>query len=98
MRLFRWFILRRILHEPLRSATTALGIALGIAVIIAIRLTNASSIAGFETALDALSGRASLEIVGAGTGLDERRLPGMLWLAEYGDLAPVIEGELVVRQ
>ena len=30
MRLFKWFILRRLLDEPLRSVTTALGIALGV--------------------------------------------------------------------
>ena len=43
MRLFRWFILRRLVHEPLRSTITTLGIALGVAVVVAIRLTNASS-------------------------------------------------------
>ena len=52
MRLFRWFILRRLRQEPLRSLTTTAGIALGIAVIIAIQLTNASSLAGFETAIE----------------------------------------------
>src|SRR5882724_8068056 len=71
VRLFSWFILRRLFHEPLRSITTALGIALGVGVIVAIQLTNASSLAGFQTALDTVSGRASLEIAGTGMGVDE---------------------------
>jgi putative ABC transport system permease protein len=98
MRLFSWFILRRIVHEPLRSGLTALGIALGVAVVVAIQLTNASSLAGFETALNTVSGRTSLEITGAGSGIDERRLPELGWLAEYGEVAPIVEGDFVFRQ
>src|SRR5438046_2914477 len=98
MRLFSWFILRRIVHEPLRSGLTVLGIALGVAVVVAIQLTNASSLAGFETALNTVSGRTSLEIVGSGTGIDETQLRELGWLREYGEVAPVIEGDLVFRQ
>ncbi len=98
MRLFRWFILRRLLHEPLRSATTMLGIGLGVAVVVAIQLTNASSLRGFETALNTVSGRASLEIVGTGVGVDEQQLNSLGWLREYGDAAPVIEGDLILRE
>ena len=98
MRLFRWFIVRRVVHEPLRSGLTALGIALGVAVVVAIQLTNASSLAGFETALNTVSGRTSLEILSAGGGVDELRLPELGWLRAYGEVAPVIEGDLVFRQ
>jgi putative ABC transport system permease protein len=97
MNLFRWFILRRMVQEPLRSGLTALGIALGVAVVVAIQLTNASSLAGFETALNTVSGRTSLEIVGAGA-VDEQRLPELGWLRDYGEVAPVIEGDFVYRQ
>jgi len=98
VRLFSWFILRRVLHEPLRSGVTTLGIALGVAVVVAIQLTNASSLAGFQTALNTVSGRTSLEIVGTGAGIDELRLTALGWLREYGEVAPVIEGNLVYRQ
>ena len=77
MHLFRTFILRRLLREPLRTLSTTIGIALGVAVIVAIQLTNASSLAGFETALNTVSGRASLEIIGPGVGVDERLLPAL---------------------
>jgi putative ABC transport system permease protein len=97
VKLFNWFMLRRIVQEPLRSVLTALGIALGVAVVVAIQLTNASSLAGFETALNTVSGRTSLEVVGPG-GIDEQRLPELGWLREYGEVAPVIEGDLVYRR
>src|SRR3954451_786679 len=98
MPLFRWFILRRVGQEPLRSGLTALGIALGVAVVVAIQLTNASSLAGFETALNTVSGRTSLEIVSAAGAVDELELPKLEWLRAYGEVAPVIEGDLVFRQ
>lgn len=93
MRLFRQFILRRLRQERLRSAATILGIALGIAVIIAIQLTNESSLRGFATAIETVSGKTSLELVGAGLGLDELKLADLGWLREYGQVSPVIEGD-----
>jgi putative ABC transport system permease protein len=98
MHLFRWFILRRLAQEPLRSMTTAFGIALGVGVVVAIRLTNESSLRGFETALNTVSGRASLEIVATGAGIDETRLLDLPWLSAYGQVAPVIEGDVVWRE
>ena len=74
MPLFRSFILRRLATERLRSALTIAGVALGIAVVVAIRLANESSVTGFAAALDAMTGAASLEIVGPAGGLDELRL------------------------
>lgn len=97
MRLFRQFIVRRLWQERLRSAATMLGIALGIAVIIAMQLANASSLRGFATAIETVSGKTSLEIVGAGPGLDEMKLVQLGWLREYGLVSPVIEGEAQAR-
>src|SRR5262245_57778733 len=97
VRLFSWFILRRLRRETLRSTITIVGMALGIGVIVAIRLTNASSVAGFETALDTVSGRVSLELVGHGLGIDELVLKDLDWLREYGQISPVIEGNLIAR-
>jgi putative ABC transport system permease protein len=95
--LFRSFILRFLRREPLRAGVTVLGVALGVAVVVAIRLANASSLRGFETALDAMSGRTSVEIVGAGVGIDEDVLPGLGWLREFGAVSPVIEGDAIAR-
>ena len=97
MRLFRQFILRQLVNERLRSATTIAGIALGIAVVIAIQLTNTSSVRGFEAAIEAVSGKTSLEITGAGLGLDEMQLNQLGWLRQYGFVSPLIEGDAQVR-
>lgn len=94
-RLFVQFIGRRLLGERVRTFTTAAGIALGIAMVIAIQLTNASSVRGFETALETVSGHAAVELTAPG-GLDETLLPGLGWLREYGDVSPVIEGDMAI--
>ena len=92
MRLFRQFILRPLVADKIRTATTIVGVALGIAVVIAIQLTNASSVRGFETALETVAGKTGVEVIGAGTGIDETRLPELGWLREFGVISPVIEG------
>ena len=96
MNLFRWFILRPLRADPARTGVTVAGIAVGIAVVIAIRLANTSSVLGFETALNAMSGRTSLEITGAGNGVAEERLAELGWLREYGLASPVVEGDVLL--
>ncbi len=95
VRLFRQFILRRMAQERARTVTTVVGIALGIAVVIAIQLTNGSSVRGFESALNTVAGRASLEILGT-SGVDENLLRDLGWLREFGAISPVIEGEMAI--
>ncbi|HEX2311884.1 MAG TPA: hypothetical protein VHH91_14325, partial [Vicinamibacterales bacterium] len=96
MPLFRQFILRRLRQERLRSAVTVAGIGLGIAVVLAIRLANDSSVQGFSRALDTIAGAASLELVSPG-GVDEERLAPLGWLREFGDVTAVIEGDALAR-
>lgn len=93
MRLFRQFIWRHLAQEKLRSCATVLGIALGVAVVLAIQMTNASSVRGFEKAIETVAGKTSLEIVGAGAGFDELLIKDLGWLRAYGQVSPVIEGD-----
>jgi len=95
VRLFKQFILRRLTTERMRTAVAVGGIALGVAVVLAIRLANQSSVSGFASALDAMSGAASLEIVAPAGGIDEQRLAQLDWLSEFGAVSPVIEGDVV---
>jgi putative ABC transport system permease protein len=92
--LFHTFIVRRLAQERLRTGTTIAGIALGVAVVIAIQLANASSVRGFATALDTMAGRTSVEITGSGAGVDETLLPSLGWLREFGVVSPVVEGDM----
>ena len=95
MAIFSWFILRRIAQERLRTGLTVAGIALGVAVVLAIRLANASALGGFAAALDTVAGKTSLEVIGTGLGVDEPRLAQLAWLRTWGDVSPVIEGDAV---
>jgi putative ABC transport system permease protein len=91
--LFSWFILRRLRLDAARTALTVTGVALGVAVVLAIRLANASAIGGFSAALDVVAGKTSLEVIGVGTGVDETRLAALGWLREWGEVSPVIESD-----
>ena len=91
MALFRRFIVRGLARDPGRALVTVAGLTLGVAVVVAIRLANTASVRGFEAALDVVSGKTSLEIVGAGVGVPERQLEGMGWLRDYGRVSPIID-------
>ena len=93
MRLFRSFILRRLAQEPIRTALSIVGIALGVAVVLAIQMANRSALEGFRAALDTMAGKTSLEVAGAGVGVDERTLASLGWLRKWGDVSPIVEGD-----
>src|SRR5512138_749366 len=90
--LFRRFILRALAREKLRTMITALGIALGVGVTVAIRLANASALESFRAATRSVVGQTSIQITGAAGRFDELLLRDLNWLREYGDLSPVITG------
>ena len=93
--LFRTFVLRALWQQRLRSAVTVASLAVGVGVVVAIQLANASSVRGFATALEAIAGRTSLEITAPGAALDETRLAELGWLREYGLVSPVIDADVV---
>lgn len=97
MFLFRSIILRPLLRDRVRSVLTALGVALGVAVMLGIQLANSGSLRGFSAALDAMSGKAALEITSPPLGVDETRLRELSWLREYGVATPVIQADVLVR-
>ena len=94
MTLFRWLIVRNLKQQPLRCIATVLSLAVGVAVVVAMQLANASSVRGFSTALDAVAGRTSLEITSPGGGVAENRLGVLGWLREYGLVSPVIDTDV----
>ncbi|MEK7294223.1 MAG: FtsX-like permease family protein [Nitrospirota bacterium] len=59
-------------ERPVRTAMTMLGIALGVAVSVAIRTANVEVLRSFEEAVLAVAGRATLQVSGGELGLDER--------------------------
>lgn len=93
-RLFARFILRPMRQERLRTGVTLLGVALGVAVMLAIQLANQGSLRGFQAALDAVSGKAALEITSPPLGVPDTLLAELTWLREYGVAAPILEADV----
>ena len=68
LRLLAW---RRLKEEPFRLLLTLVGVALGVAVFIAIKLANGASTQAFENSLTAISGKTQLEVSAGGLGVNE---------------------------
>ncbi len=92
LKLFKRFILRALARDLVRSSITALGISLGVGVMIAIRLANTSALDSFRTATESIAGETSLQVTGAAGRFDEQMLRDIGWIREYGVASPVIEG------
>lgn len=62
---------RYLLRHPLQSLLMVLGITLGVAVVVAIDLANASASRAFDLSVESVAGRATHQIVGGPAGLGE---------------------------
>ncbi|HJW95175.1 MAG TPA: FtsX-like permease family protein [Thermoanaerobaculia bacterium] len=94
----RALVLRPLLREKMRSALTILGIAVGVAVIVAIELSNQSALRAFRESVDAVAGRANYTIVSESGSIDEKTLLGLQPLWDKGTrFAPVIDVEGVIE-
>lgn len=93
--LLRWVSARHLREEWPRAALTVLGVALGVGVFVSIRLANHSALASFSDTVDAVAGRANLQISGSGEGIPEslwvraRREPGVI------AAAPVVQVDVL---
>ncbi|MCS7198684.1 MAG: hypothetical protein NZ930_08485, partial [Candidatus Bipolaricaulota bacterium] len=56
---------RHLLRRPLQLALCVLGVALGVAMVIAIDLANTSASRAFDLSTEAVAGRATHQIVGS---------------------------------
>ncbi|MEQ1749548.1 MAG: lipocalin-like domain-containing protein [Prosthecobacter sp.] len=81
----------------LRTVLSIVGVALGVSVMLAIQLANQGSLRGFSAALDAVSGKAALEITCPPLGVDETLVPQLSWLREIGIATPVIEADVTAE-
>jgi putative ABC transport system permease protein len=87
-------VLRPIVREKTRTLLTVAGIAVGVAVIVAIQLANQSALRAFRESVDAVAGRANYQIVpDAGTLNEELLLKLQPFWDEGVRFAPVIDVE-----
>lgn len=83
---------RYLLRHPWQIGLCVLGVALGVAVVVAIDLANASASRAFSLSTESVTGRATHQIIGGPRGLDEslyRRLRIEMGLRAA---APLVEG------
>ncbi|KPV52354.1 permease [Kouleothrix aurantiaca] len=83
---------RHLLKHPWQIGLAILGVALGVAVVVSIDLTNSSARRAFAISTETIAGRATHQIVGGPNGLDDdiyRRLRVDLGVRSS---APVVEG------
>jgi putative ABC transport system permease protein len=81
---------RYLLRHPWQTALMILGITLGVAVVVAIDLANASASRAFDLSTEAVAGRATHQIVGGPGGLDEQVYSTLVRSGIVDKAAPVI--------
>lgn len=81
---------RSLVRHPLQSLLMIVGITLGVAVVVAIDLANASASRAFDLSVDAIAGRATHQIVGGPGGLDDDLYGLLLRKGAISTAAPVV--------
>jgi len=84
--------LRDFLRRPWQSGLMILGVALGVAVVIAIDLANTSARRAFDLSTEAVIGRATHQILGGPTGLPDGLYRQVRVDWGLRNSAPVVEG------
>src|SRR5690242_19443806 len=88
---------RHLLHHPAQLTLALVGLALGVATIVAVDIATSISQRAFELSMQAVNGSATHQIVGGPDGIDERlyvelQRAGMPGVLEPPAFAPVVEG------
>ena len=91
MRLLRLLSLPYFAKHRLRSLLTLAGIALGVAVLVAMYEANQSVLAGLRQTIAQIAGAAELQVSAGDTGIPEELLDRVRSVAEVGSASPVVE-------
>lgn len=84
--------------HPLQSLLIIIGIALGVAVIVAIDIANATISRSFEFSTESLTGRTTHQIIGSGTGIEKTVFTDLRTKLGLRNNAPVVEGYVKVKE
>ena len=96
--LLRFLAWRRLKEEPFRLALTLVGVALGVAVFIAVKMANETSTRAFENSLVAISGKTQLEVSAGGLGVDEDLILRLRETKGVKRATPVMQQHVWVRR
>lgn len=84
--------LRHLLRHPWQAALSVLGIALGVAVVAAVDLATGSARRAFTLSTEAVTGRATHEVVGGPEGIPDSVYARLRVDLGVRPIAPVVEG------
>jgi putative ABC transport system permease protein len=88
IRLVAW---RTLTRDRLRSLVTILGVALGVAVVLAIRLANDGVLRSFRNSLDHVAGKSRLQVSAGDAGVDETLFPAIAGTPGVTRAVPVVQ-------
>jgi putative ABC transport system permease protein len=94
LRLLNTISWRHVTRHRLRTALTFFGIALGVAVIVAIAVVNRSLTTSFQSTIDQIAGKAVLQVANGESGMAESLFPIIRDTAGVKDAAAAVEGFL----
>ncbi|HXY41923.1 MAG TPA: FtsX-like permease family protein [Vicinamibacteria bacterium] len=87
--------LRDLARRPLHTGLMVLGVALGVAVVIAIDLANGSAERGFARSTEVVTGRATHEVTGGPVGVPQDLFRRLRAEAGVSTCTPVVDGYAV---
>ena len=96
LRLLTTISWRHARHHRLRTILTFFGIALGVAVIVAVGAVNRSLTTSFQSTIDQIAGKAVLQVANGESGIDENLSATIRDTPGIENAAPAVEGFLPV--
>lgn len=87
---------RYLLRHPWQLALALLGISIGVAVIVAVDLANASARKAFLLSMDQVTGEATHQIVGGARGVPEEVYTSLRVDQGVRSLAPIVDGTVEI--
>jgi putative ABC transport system permease protein len=91
-------ITRYVRQNVLRSAVTVVAVMLGVALVFAIDVANATAVASFSSSVNLMANHVNLQVLGTGRGFAEGALLRVQRLTGVVAAYPVIEDELIVGE
>jgi putative ABC transport system permease protein len=96
-RLLRTVCIPRLQEHPVRTTLTVFGIALGVAVVVAVGLVNRSIADTVAATFDEVGGKADLQVSAGSTGFDQVLLDRIRSVHGVDQAAPTLQQTVVLR-
>ena len=90
--LFNALILRPLIKDPFRTGITVLGVAIGVAVFLSIRLANTQTMMSFQESVQLVLGKADAVVRADGIAFDENAFKKLFAIRSEIKTYPVVEG------